>query len=255
MGDKASKTLHWLCTPLPRTAGARATYLEMGEGSQEMGSKPEVNMFTAYYSRLYGPDLVDGFPPVSGRPASAVPAPIILLILGGTGHLRGVALVQLEVGKVQGPNNFPAEFLHLILPKMGPLLLQTFNEALMRGELTHDLRVGETVVIPKPGLSGARCKKFRLNSGVIIWARMLANQLMGVIECIIHINQSGFMPHQATQHNIFKAHSAIELSSRLSGHQALLLVDFQKACDSVDWDCLFALLTRFGCGPKFVSSA
>ena len=60
------------------------------------------------------------------------------------------------------------------------------------------------------------------------------------------------MPQRATRHNIHWVYNALALSCNHTEDRALLLVDFRKAFDSVDWHYLFSLLERMNFGTRFL---
>ncbi|KAJ1161342.1 hypothetical protein NDU88_001829 [Pleurodeles waltl] len=69
---------------------------------------------------------------------------------------------------------------------------------------------------------------------------------------LVHPDQCGFMPTRSTRHCIRRLHLALAYRKTLSHTPlALLLLDFEKAFDTVDWSYLEHVLQRNGFGPKF----
>ncbi|XP_069068806.1 uncharacterized protein [Pleurodeles waltl] len=69
---------------------------------------------------------------------------------------------------------------------------------------------------------------------------------------LVHHDQCGFMPTRSTRHCIRRLHLALAHHKTLSHtHLALLLLDFEKAFDTVDWSYFEQVLHKNGLGPKF----
>ncbi|KAJ1160002.1 hypothetical protein NDU88_000504 [Pleurodeles waltl] len=116
-GDKASKTLHWLCTPKEGLTVIR--YLQMRDGSRVMGHGPMAQAFANYYRDLYRADR-DGPSSDLSQFVQNLPVPSLSVddraSLGAdipVEELRA-ALTQLKPGKVPGPNGFQSEYWCLV---------------------------------------------------------------------------------------------------------------------------------------------
>ena len=59
------------------------------------------------------------------------------------------------------------------------------------------------------------------------------------------------MPSRSTRHCIRRLNSALASLGDLPGSHALLLIDFEKAFDTVNWDYLDTLLEKLGFGPYY----
>ncbi|KAJ1213209.1 hypothetical protein NDU88_000847 [Pleurodeles waltl] len=70
----------------------------------------------------------------------------------------------------------------------------------------------------------------------------LYQKLKKVLPSLIHPDQCGFMPARNTRHCVRRLHVALANQNLLTSPLALLLLDFEKVFDTVDWTCLQQVL-------------
>jgi hypothetical protein len=84
-----------------------------------------------------------------------------------------------------------------------------------------------------------------------IVAKVLANRLSKVMNSLIAQNQSAFLKGRNLVDGVLVVNEVIDLA-KSSGKECMVFkVDFEKACDSVDWNFLEYMLQRFGFGDNF----
>ena len=87
---------------------------------------------------------------------------------------------------------------------------------------------------------------YDLNSAYKILAKALSLRLQPMLETLIHPTQTGFVKERSILDNIFTFWEAVSLA-RLRGEDlAILLLDFEKAYDRVDWGFLEGTMLRMG---------
>lgn len=112
------------------------------------------------------------------------------------------------------------------------------------------------VLIPKPGKDLQECASYRpnslLNVDAKILAKILASRLSTVINTLIQVDQTGFMPGKGTDINIRRLFLNLSLTHDNVGSRVVASLDAKKAFDFVEWVYLWEVLRRIGVGPKFL---
>ncbi|CAI5999030.1 unnamed protein product [Closterium sp. NIES-65] len=165
------------------------------------------------------------------------------------------ALDGLPKGKLPGQDGLPAELFigHWDLLKnsfMG--LVRKFDET---GKLPDSLTTAVTVLLHKKGekdlLTNYRPISL-LTTVYKVLAKVLANRLKQELHLIISKEQHGFIPGRSLADAVAVVADAIEAADNDGEDWYLLLVDFQKAYDTVSRDFLFKTLEKLGLPAQFV---
>ena len=105
--------------------------------------------------------------------------------------------------------------------------------------MSETLSEGLIFLIPKEGgnLDELRhwCPITILNSAYKILAKVLSLRLQPMPETLIHSTQTGFVKGRSILDNIFTFWEAVSLARMQREPLAMLLLDFEKAYDRVDW--------------------
>ncbi|KAJ1155329.1 hypothetical protein NDU88_008059 [Pleurodeles waltl] len=258
-GDKNGKLLHWLATrPL-----ANRVIPEIMEDSGSLSKTPiEIaQRFASYYTRLYAehprPTAEKESPLLNGITLPSVPLAIRDRIDEPIDLAEVIsAITSLAPGKTPGPDGFPAELYKRCSDILGPHLLSMYEEAEKQGRFPNEIDQATIVVIPKTQPPSRHCSAYRpislLNTEIKVLSSILASRLREVIPTLVHPDHCGFMPTRSTRHCIRRLHLALAHHTTLSHTPlALLLLDFEKAFDTVDWSFLDHVLLKNGLGPKF----
>ena len=101
------------------------------------------------------------------------------------------------------------------------------------------LSEGMIFLIPKEGGNLDELRHWRpimiLNSAYKILAKALSLRLQPMLETLIHPTQTGFVKGRSILDNIFTFWEAVSLARMRGEPLAVLLLDFEKAYDRVDW--------------------
>lgn len=167
------------------------------------------------------------------------------------------ALINMNNDKSPGPDGFTAEFYKSFFPEIGVFLVRSLNEAFVRGELSVTQYQGVITCIPKEGKPKQFIKNWRpislLNVSYKLLSACLARRMKTVLPSIIHESQKGFMKGRYIGENIRLLYDTILLTEKENIPGLLLMIDFEKAFDSVSWEFIEKALNFFNFPNSFIS--
>ena len=137
-------------------------------------------------------------------------------------------------------------------PNVGNDLIEGFNEAQVRGELSISQRRGVITLTPKEDGSLLDLSNWRpitlLNVDFKIAAKAIAKRLEQVLPDLIHPDQTGFVKGRYIGENIRLIADVMEVTTthNLTGIPTSL--DFRKAFDSLEWPFIMKTLDCFNFG-------
>lgn len=90
------------------------------------------------------------------------------------------------------------------------------------------------------------------NASFKIIFKILANKLAKPLSYLVDEYQTGFVYGRYILDGVVLAQGIIHLCAKKKSSRFLLKLDFQKAYDSVDWECLMEMLSaRGGFGSRW----
>ncbi|GLJ49275.1 hypothetical protein SUGI_1041170 [Cryptomeria japonica] len=164
------------------------------------------------------------------------------------------AILSLQKDKAPGPDGLPAEFYKTNIGWICHELLKVYSDALERGSLGRNINRGIIKLIPKEG-DKALIKNWRpitlLNVSYKILAKILALRLQDILPKIISSTQTGFIKGRYILENVITSWEAMNWAKLSQQNCAMLLLDFEKAYDRVEWNFISMTLEAFGFPTRF----
>lgn len=165
-----------------------------------------------------------------------------------------LAMGWLKGGKAPGTDGLPSEFYSNFMELLASKLTSLFSDYGSLEELPDTMNEAMIVLVHKHGKDPQDCAAYRpislLNVYAKIFAKVLANWLSLVIEDLVDVDQTGFMPEKGTNINVTTIFRALIVMGT-DKFRVIASLDAGKAFDSVEWSYLWEVIQRFRVGPKF----
>ena len=133
--------------------------------------------------------------------------------------------------------------------------MKSYHDAFENGFLTKTQKQGVLCLIPKKGKDLTKLESWRplsiLNTDYKILAKVLAKRLKLGLNEIINPDQIGYMEGRFCGENIRLIADMIEFCKINKTNCIILLADFEKAFDKINWNFLHNCLGHFGFGDVF----
>ncbi len=166
------------------------------------------------------------------------------------------AVKTLKKNKSPGLDGLPSEFYQTFWPDISDLLVNVFNESFKEGKLSPSQNESVLSLIFKKGDTNL-IQNYRpislTNCDYKILAFALANRLHKVLAEIIDPDQNGYVKGRFIGYNLRLIQDIMEYAERTKNEGVLMLIDFKKAFDSVEWEYMFQTLNKFNFGPNFIA--
>jgi hypothetical protein len=163
------------------------------------------------------------------------------------------ALKTMNNNKSPGIDGFSAEFFKFFFVDIGEFLLRSVNEAFARGEMSVNQKRGIITCIPKEGKNKRLIKNWRpitlLNVSYKIASACIAKRLKQVLPTLINECQRGFLKGRNINDNTRLLYDTLVYTEKNNIPGMLLLIDFEKAFDSISWTFLQNCLDFLNFGP------
>ena len=159
------------------------------------------------------------------------------------------ALKVMGDGKSPGMDGFTVEFYKFFWNDLSHYLVRSINFSYSIGEMSVTQRSALITTLPKPNKTKFYLKNWRpislLGVDYKIASAVIANRIKKVLPSIISHTQKGFLKNRSMAENTRLIYDIIDkLNSNKQGG-LLLLIDFEKAFDSVEWNFLDEALKFF----------
>ena len=163
---------------------------------------------------------------------------------------------SMKMNKTPGFDGLPIEFYIVFWPDICDMLMNSYNYSLQNGMMSVSQRNGVITLLPKKDKDLLLIKNYRpitlLTVDYKILAKCLAERIKLFIHSLIHSDQSGFLKGRNISHNVRLIFDIIEYTQANEIPGAIILLDIEKAFDSVNHNFLFLALKEFNFGDKFI---
>ena len=166
------------------------------------------------------------------------------------------SLQNMKHNKSPGIDGFPSEFYKVFWRKLKFFLLRTLNESYNIGQLPVTMRHSIISCLPKGDKPREYLKNWRpislLSVAYKIGSAAIANRLKKVLTHLIPEQQTGFIRGRYMSDCTRLIYDTMHFSEYNKIPGLIMLVDFEKAFDSVSWDFLIEALNKLGFGQNFI---
>ena len=157
--------------------------------------------------------------------------------------------------KSPGLDGYTTEFYKFFWNDISDFLIKSYNFSLEKGTFSTSQTQGLITCIPKEGKSKFNLKNWRpitlLNVDIKIASAALANRIKPFLKSIISETQQGFIKGRYIGECTRLIFDLIEKVEEEDIPGLLLLIDFEKAFDTLEWSFINRALTFLGFGPDF----
>lgn len=148
-------------------------------------------------------------------------------------------LYNMKNDKSPGLSGYSAEFFKTFWRQLGYFVLRSINFGYIKGELSITQRQGIITCIPKENKAKQFLKNWRpltlLDTVYKIASGTIANRLKLVLDTIISKDQTGFLKGRYIGENTRLVYDLLKYTEENDIPGLLLLIDFEKAFDSLSW--------------------
>ena len=164
-------------------------------------------------------------------------------------------LKNMKNGKSPGLDGYTIEFYKFFWNDINLFLIKSLNYSLEKGIMSISQRQGVITCLPKEGKSKFYLKNWRpitlLNVDTKIASACMANRIKPILNRIISETQVGFLKGRYIGECTRLIFDILEKSEEEEIPGLLILLDFEKAFDSLEWSFIDRTLSFFGFGEYF----
>ena len=164
-------------------------------------------------------------------------------------------LWDMRPGKSPGPDGIILEFYKVFWSILGAEYTTMINESIQEGRLPPGVNQGMIVLLHKGGDQHALTNWTPItlfNLGYKIYAKALQLRLQPVLMDVISPDQSAFLPLKLILDNLLITQETMAWAEYSNQPLIFLKLDFSKAYDMVEWQCMYKFLEKLGFSQVFI---
>ena len=169
----------------------------------------------------------------------------------------GKTLKDMKNNKTPGIDGFPAEFFKMFWSKLKFLVTRALNHCFHKGELSISLRHALINCIPKGSKERIFLKNWRpislLNVLYKLASGTIANRTKNCLHKLISDTQTGFIKGRYIGESTRLVYDIMEYLENKQKPGLLMLIDFEKAFDSISWKFMYNVLEFLGFPSDYIN--
>ena len=158
----------------------------------------------------------------------------------------------MKSNKSPGSDGFTSEFFKMFWKLLGTFVVRSINYGYLTNNLSITQRHGIITCLPKGDKPKQFLKNWRpislLNTVYKIASGIIATRIKKHLDKIIHSDQTGFIKGRNISENIRTIYDIMQYTEEENIPGLLLLIDFEKAFDSISWSFIQKSLQFFKFG-------
>ena len=168
-----------------------------------------------------------------------------------------ISLKNMSNNRSPGTDGFGADFFKVFWGHIGHFVVRSINYGYLNKELSVTQKQGVITCIPKENKSRYQVKNYRpislLNTIYKIASGAIANRIKTTLNKLINNDQTGFIAGRYVGENTRILYDIMHYAEVNNLPGLLLLVDFEKAFDSLSWSFIHKVMKYFGFGNSIIS--
>ena len=167
------------------------------------------------------------------------------------------ALHKMKNNKTPGTDGFPADFYKVFWNKLKHIIMRAFQEFYRQGKMSITARTGILTCLPKGNKPRDLLKNWRpltmLSVPYKLISSTLASRIKPIIKDLIPPTQTGFVDGRFIGDTTRLIYDLIDVTNNKNITGLLMLIDFEKAFDSISWNFMLKVLKKFQFGETFIN--
>ena len=168
----------------------------------------------------------------------------------------GATLKNMKNDKTPGLDGFPAEFFKFFWIKLKHFITRALNFSYNKGEFSISLTRCIITCLPKGDKPREYLKNWRPLSMLSVLYKIassaLAHRMKKVLDRLISMTQTGFLSGRNISESTRLVYDLMHITEKNNIPGMLMLIDFEKAFDSISWSFMYKVLEYFKFGPGFI---
>ena len=210
---------------------------------EQLYKKSSVNTITDLHDELYNENI----PKLSNLESESLEGNITIKEASNT-------LFKMKSNKSPGSDGFSAEFFKMFWKHIGLFVVRSINYGYENNSLSITQRHGIITLLPKGDKPRHYLKNWRpitlLNTVYKIASGCIASRIKKYIDKIINQDQTGFISNRYIGENTRLIYDLMQYTEEENIPGLLLLIDFEKAFDTLSWSFIQKTLEFFNFGPS-----